>query len=122
MEYIDRKTQREIRTRSISGKAFDAYLRRIGVSSLDEITHEQLLDLIKIMVNEYKSGKISLDELSSAFGLIYEKTIYDGNFQELNSIIEAGSDLGYDERMATEDEPLNIEFLTKLRDILKYGD
>lgn len=122
MDYADIKTKREIITPEISREKFASFLKEIGLSSIDEITHNHILLLLKTIVNNYKSGKISLDEMSSAFNLIHSKTIYDNNFQDLNDILESGSDLSYYERISVEDELTSTEFVNQLRDILKLGE
>lgn len=121
MDYADRKTLKEIRTNGISNKIFDTYLKKIDLVSLDNISIEQVLNLMKIINNEYKAGSLSLDEMSSAYNLIYARTIYDNNFHTVNDILEMGAGLSYYERVSVENEPLNTEFVSQLKDVLRFS-
>lgn len=121
MDYSDRKTQKTIRTKGISDEIFDGFLKETGIGSLDELNRESVVSLIKILNREYLTGNLSLDLLSSAFNIIHGKTIYDDKFHDINDILEIGADLAYYERISIDEEPLKTEFLSRLRDVLKYS-
>lgn len=100
MEYVDIKTKKLIKTIPISKDKFDKLLGIAGIALLSDITENSARLLVKTIVLEYKKGSLSLDELSSSFGKVYEKTIYNNDFREINEILEIGSDLSYTERMS----------------------
>lgn len=122
MDYADRKTLKEIRTKGISKEKFETYLKELGLESLENTTVKQVRSLMKVVADEYKTGGLSLDEMSSAFDMIHAKTIYDNDFSEVNDILEMGEDLSYYERVSAENEPVNTEFVSQLRDVLNFSE
>lgn len=120
MEYSDRNSGKQISIKPIGNNVQEKYLKLAGIASFDDITPRLLKKVVKPVIDDYLSGCLSLDDLSSLFSIVYEKTIYKNEFHEHNWILELGADLSYFERNCYKSETAGVDFGRKLSEIVKF--
>jgi hypothetical protein len=86
------------------------YLKLLGFRKIEDLTLEQGNCLFVKIINDFKSGKLSLDELSVLGSKIFHgiaKTKGEGSDLFFTSLVAA--DLGFEIRNAYENVPLHMK-------------
>lgn len=102
MKYFDDDTKTEVTV----NRDIESWLK-----DKDEINIEAT---VKEAICDYRSGAISLDDLSCIMGKFYFELMKDPDHPtDLESVLETGSDLAYSERFSN-------NFASQLREVLDF--
>ena len=106
---------------------YNRYLDEVGVTSEKELSFTTLIAVIIAITRDFKSGKVSLDELGEMFGHLwhYAFLTYPSDvqhrFSKIGDVLYEGSDLNYDVRHV-DDETTKERFAASIRYILNFYD
>lgn len=101
---------------------FRYYLECVGVALDSELEKDQAQKVFFRAIQEFKTGELSLDELSAISHRIWwQMTMKDNKFfgTKLGKLLYEGGELSFYVRSATKRE-LGLTFIQFLGDILKY--
>lgn len=104
-------------TTSFPNRKFTSYLKKLNLKSSDELNLGDRHNILMMILDDFKSGKVCLDELSAMSDYLWS-TIHGKRDGELESVLLEAAELSYYLRTITKENPGN--FLMFLIDILDY--
>lgn len=104
-------------TTSFPNRKFTSYLKKLNLKSSDKLTLIDRHNILMMILDDFKSGKVCLDELSAMSDYLWS-TIRGKRDGELESVLLEAAELSYYLRTMTKENPGN--FLMFLIDILDY--
>lgn len=119
MDIYDTETNKLIVIKPAVG-VMKRYLKIVGKIDIDQISPEDIKIIFCECIKDYKSGKISLDELSVISNELLGCVPHSERGLELGDILETASDLAYYERTLTKENSKAEEFQARLSGVLYF--
>jgi len=101
---------------------FGKYLAMVHAQSVDELSFGQTRKLFLLVVDDFKSGKLSLDDMSEIAQTLWKQLLRDGSdgAKELKDVLNNATELNFYVRRIPELEPDGKTFVFFMTSVVAY--
>lgn len=103
---------------------FKKYLSKVNALSIDDLSFEQTRKLFLLTIDDFRLGKLSLDDMSEIAQKLWKLTLKDDSesMKELREVLNNATELNFYVRRISELESNGKWFINFMTDLMKFYD